>query len=238
MHVVPHLPATEAFYEIVVHPSQPDLLLFQGPRSSWLSQDGGRTATQHGLGGYQHVVFHPVESWLLGVRQVEMSWGLFLSQDLGATWTLLKANVAQFNWCRAGSGTVSRQRVCVVAGAAGQLRFQATDDLGATWRVPLDARAFFFYVHERFFTLVAAQGNTTDIYVSADDGASFRRALLPEGVTVGVLQESQFLEDDNGVIFLVASPQGRPGLGSSAGDLYTSDADGYKSCACSTTCTR
>lgn len=44
-----------------------------------------------------------------------------------------------------------------------------------------------------------------DFYVSNDDGVTFRRALLPSGVKVGIMQPQQFIEDDNGVIWILGS---------------------------------
>jgi hypothetical protein len=48
--------------------------------------------------------------------------------------------------------------------------------------------------------------DSIDFYVSADDGDTFRRAVLPSGVSVGVLEKQQFIEDDNGVIWIVGNP--------------------------------
>jgi len=126
---------------------------------------------------------------------------------------------------------------------------------------PLAEPSYFFYVHDRFFTLVAHVNCTSfclcfvrvllladdshllniassvflvqrflhilvafdllpveynaihclfaiatfDLFISDDDGDTFRRAILPSGVTVGVLERQQFMEDDNGVIWLVGT---------------------------------
>eukprot|EP01124_Arcella_intermedia_P003167 TRINITY_DN1172_c0_g1_i1.p1 TRINITY_DN1172_c0_g1~~TRINITY_DN1172_c0_g1_i1.p1 ORF type:complete len:785 (-),score=146.20 TRINITY_DN1172_c0_g1_i1:37-2391(-) len=221
------VPTADQCYEVQVNPLNRKIVLLLGIRASWLSTNGGvsfeRLATTQTK---QSLSFHPKnEKWAtafgLGSRT------LFLTQDLGASWRLVGTGVSQFDWCHAGENGISENTMCLIKDDTPERHFMTSSDLGLTWKIPLDEKAEYFKTHDRFITLVADYQDNIDLYVSSNNGISFQRALLPESITVGTLQESQYIEDDYGVIWIVVSHSIVPGS-PSKGNLYVSDADGYK----------
>jgi len=232
--LIPEIPAADRIYAIDVSPVNEDVIIFMGEMGNWITRNGGLTFTKQTPNFYRNIVFHPTQpEWLIATKPVLTAVGpqrLFVSKDLGNSFSEIATNVYQFDWCRAGIDGMSLERICVISGdTVPHARFSYTDDLGRTWHVPMAQRAYFFYIHDRFFTLAADYNGSIDFYVSADDGDTFRRAILPSGVTVGVLEPQQFIEDNNGVIWIVVHPLGGGDYGkSTSGHLYVSDADGYR----------
>lgn len=149
---------------------------------------------------------------------------LYMTDDFGASWRLVRGGVSQFDWCRAGLGGIAEGRVCVIA----DNKFQYSNDYGHTWSTPLVEDARFFNIHDRFFTLLGFVNDSYTFFVSADDGTTFHRAVLPRGVSVGPINRNALIEDSNGVIWVVVNSGPTVPDKQQAGNLYTSDAEGYE----------
>jgi len=175
---------------------------------------------------FSGVEFHPTDVNLaLAVVYDEIRGAiLFVTENRGQNWKELIGSISQYDWCRAGQGAISRERICIVE----DNKFQYSNNLGKDWVTPLGVFAHFFSIHDRFFTLLGVENKTNHFYVSSDDGSTFHRAILPRGVSVGDIDQRQFLEDENGVIWIVVNPGAQKKNKSQKGNLYTSDAEGFE----------
>jgi hypothetical protein len=228
------IPPSAGSRQVWHNKAHPSHIMIFGNNVVYTSIDSGITFTENrgtpSLLGAVGAVFHPIDSNLaLASGTNEYSDALYITQDFGRTWRILARGVQQYHWCRAGVGDIPSGRICVISAGTNGTEFKFSNTLGLDWTFPLRETALFFRVHDRFFTLFTTNTNaSSSMWVSNNDGASFHRAVLPRGVTIGTVRRSQFLEDDNGVIWIVVNPERTIKNKSQKGNLYTSDADGYE----------
>jgi hypothetical protein len=85
----------------------------QPNNASWVTYDGGvsfqRIPTTMVI---DDVLFHPSQrDWLLGVK-----YGiLYVSQNMGASWTAVRDDLTFATWCHAGRDNVPVQRICMIS---------------------------------------------------------------------------------------------------------------------------
>eukprot|EP01125_Pyxidicula_operculata_P015408 TRINITY_DN5229_c0_g1_i1.p1 TRINITY_DN5229_c0_g1~~TRINITY_DN5229_c0_g1_i1.p1 ORF type:complete len:737 (-),score=139.10 TRINITY_DN5229_c0_g1_i1:151-2361(-) len=214
-------------YEIASHPVLKNVVIIFGHNSDYISTDYGKSFQRvSSTFNLTSIVFHPSKSTLALALSRENLSQLYISVDTGSSWSSILNGVTQYHWDGDRIVTISTDHV--PNNMYNEAYFGYSDDNGKTWLSPIPENATFFTIHQRYLTLVAEFEQSMDLYVSNNHGTSFKHALLPKGIPAGDLNPNQFLESDNGVIWIVVPEDGTVTSESSKGNLYVSDTDGYK----------
>jgi hypothetical protein len=204
----------------------------------WTTIDGGDSYTfnnvsSQGLGNLDWIIQHPTQSgWMLGAQYVYEGGGpvydtVWLSQDLGATWTMLNTYVFDYYWGDAGFGPVPDTRLYmtfVTPAIPGSYQwtpdnyannlYAYSDDLWQTYLILAEGyvEASVWYWEQRVLFLL----DYGTLYVTRDSGYTWYELFFPATKNPSTWA---FMEVNNQTATLFVTGMGNP----SSGDIYVTD---------------
>ncbi|KAK2194656.1 bifunctional Sortilin [Babesia duncani] len=232
---------------VIVSESDKNVLIVVGEaKNHYISNDAGKTFKLLGFNGTINMwLFHPTKaSWALlsswegncfsNEGSGDCMHSVFVTKDLGRTFTRVAKYVAQFSWgdvTRNSEDTIYYSRYAMESGDQpkqdgwnGSISFMSTDDFGKTSSVLLAGGNKFLISGGYIFVAKVADPlhQTVNLFVSTDSGKTFDRAVLP----VELEERSYTILDASEGAVVIHVGHNYEGTDVEVGNVYISDASG------------